>query len=171
MSKRKFLATKISPTVMIGNRMELSTRNFNTTKKPPRKSVDCEARFKRYVTDDNSDASLEEDYLGNQCEDITGLTSADISSPEYTILLKKGDKINAKRFSIESTNQKLAKIAKVTQKTGTHKASFFHIKDLTICSILQEEANIFEHRSIDKLKDMKARGEITKDGFIEIESK
>jgi len=171
MSNRKFLATKISPTVMIGNRIKLSTRNFKINGKPPRKSIDCKVRFKKYVTDDNSDALLEEDYLENQCEDITGLTSADLETPKYTILVKKGDSINAKRFLIESTNQKLGKIAIVAHKTATHKATFYNIKDLTICSILQEESNIFEHRSINKLRDMKARGEITKDGFIEIEAK
>lgn len=166
MNNRKFLATKIYPTIMIGNRIKLSTRNFKINGKPPRKSIDCEARFKKYVTDDNSDALLEEDYLGNQCEDITGLISADLLTPEYTVLLKKGDKINAKRFSIESTNQKLAKIAVVAHKTATHKATFYNIKDLTICSIFQEEANIFEHKSIDKLRDMKSKEIITKDGCI-----
>ena len=54
MSTRKFLATKIYPTIMIGNRIKLSTRNFKINGKPPRKSIDCEVRFKKYVTDDSA---------------------------------------------------------------------------------------------------------------------
>lgn len=171
MTLRKIPATKICPTIMIGDDINLSTRNFKINGRPPRKSVDCKVRFKKYVTDDNSDALLEKDYTGNKCEDITGLAYTDFSLPKYTIFLKKGDSINAKRFSIESTNQKLVKIASVAHKTATHKATFYKIKDLTICSILQEEANIFENNSIDKLREMKSQEIITQDGYIEIELK
>ncbi len=169
MSNRKFPATKIYPTIMIGKDIRLSTRNFKTRGKPPKKSIDCSKRFKKYVTDDNTDAALMKDYNENKCEDITGLKYDDFTFPQYTILLKEGDKINAKRILIESSNQKLSKDASVSSKTGTHKANFYNIKDLTICSIMYEELNIFKNQNIDRLREMKQEELITPDGYLVIE--
>jgi hypothetical protein len=169
MSTRRYLATKISPTILIGEDIEFSTRNFKTSKKPPSKSIDCNDRFKKYVTDDNTDALLNETYTGSKCTDIIGINYDDLTLPEYTILLKKGDKINAKRIHVESINHNLEKEAKVINKTGTHKATSYNIKELTICSIKQEELNIFNNKNFDRLKALKLSGNITNDGYIEID--
>lgn len=169
MSSRKIPAIKLSPTVMVGEKITFSTRNFKENGKPPSKSINCNVKFKKYVTDDNTDAILTEDYTGNICEDILGITQADLKLPHFTILLKKDDKLNSLRMTVQSTNHKLSKEASLKNKSGRHKATYYNITDLTICSILQEERNIFNNKHFDKLSKLKADELITDDGYLIIE--
>lgn len=169
MPVRKIPATKIFPAIMIGKKITFSTRNFKPNGKPPIKSIDCNLRFKKYVTDDNTDALLTEDYNGNICEDLIGIKQADLALPDFTILIKKDDKLNAKRITVQSTNHKLSKEASLKNKSGKHKATYYNITDLTICSILQEEKNIFNSKHFDKIRKLKMDEIITDDGYLLIE--
>ena len=169
MPTRKILATKILPTVMIGEKIAFSTRNFKDNRKPPYQSIDCGVRFKKYVTDDTTDAMLMEDYNGNICEDIIEIKREDLSLPDFTLLIKKGNTLNAYRINVLSTNCKLSKEASLYNKSGRHKATSYNITDFTICSILQEEKNIFNSKNIDKLRELKFNEQITNDGYLIIE--
>ena len=169
MPKRQFPATKIIPTIMIGDDIDFSTRNFKNRGKPPFRSKDCKKLFKKYVTDDTTDAILRKDYLDNKCQDITGIDYDTLKNPEYTILVKQNDSMNAKRLEVVSSHLSLNNLEDLHNKSGRHKATSYNIKDLTICSIKEEEGNIFHSKFIDQLRILKASENITAEGYLIIE--
>ncbi len=156
MKQDKILATKIKPTLIIGEKIKISTRNIKSNKKPPKKSEDCKNIFKEYITDDTTDAILLEDYTKILCKDILESCflpeNIDDNMYKHIILQNSNDSINAKRILIYSTNKKLIKLEKVINKSHTHKASEYNIKHLTICGIEQEEDRIFKSNIIDDLR-------------------
>lgn len=63
-------ASKISPTFLMGNSLLVETRDLKFSKKPPKVSHDCNARFYEYTTKDNSTITLLETYEGKFCKDL-----------------------------------------------------------------------------------------------------
>lgn len=174
MKQKQIAATKIKPTLIIGEDIKISTRNIKSNKKPLKQSEDCSCTFKEFVTHDTTDVYLYEDYTNPVCCDIidnefldNNLCAKKKYFP-YIILKDKNAHINAKRVLVYSTNKKLLRSEKVVNKSATHKATEYKIKTLTICGILQEEKRIFESDIIDKLR--KAKMTITPDnGFYNID--
>lgn len=174
MKQSKIAATKIKPTVIIGEDIKISTRNIKSNKKPPKKSEDCGVRFKEFVTDDTTDVLLNESYTKDICEDMIDTDFLDSNNYNednfpYILLTNKNDTINAKRVLIYSSNLKLMKKEKLKNKSHRHKATEYNLKELTICGILQEEENIFQSNIIDKLRKAKQSMKPDEDGFYNID--
>jgi len=159
MQQNQIAATKIKPTLIIGNNILISTRNIKSNKKPPKKSEDCQTIFKEFITHDTTDAILLKDYRDSICMDIIENEFLDEAFDDillkYIILQDKNNSINAKRILIYSSNTKLLKLEKVVNKSHTHKATEYHVKHLTICGIEQEEDRIFQSTIIEKLRKFK----------------
>ena len=174
MKQKQIAATKIRPTLIIGEDIKISTRNIKSNKKPLKRSEDCSCTFKEFVTYDTTDVYLYEDYCKTICCDIIDnefldntLCSEKKDLP-YIILKEKDSHINAKRILVFSTNAKLLKSEKIVHKSATHKATEYKIKTLTICGILQEEKRIFESDIIDKLREAKVTI-VPSNGFYDID--
>jgi len=175
MATRKILAIKLAPTVVIGNHIFISTRNFKIKGKPPYKIDDCPKSFKEFITDDTTDVttlcSFKDDICGDLLEEhILGCDKNSLPDESSVILVNENDSINAKRVRILTTDLNLHKKFKVVNKSAKHKAIEYVAKDFTSCGIFQEEENIFKAKYFDQAKYLK-KTEIPKNGFFEIELK
>lgn len=176
MSRDKILASKVCPSLLIGDKLTISTRNIKTNKKPPKKSNHCNCVFKEFITDDTTDITLAEDYNGLICEDIifnkflitNDLFSNDVEL-KHIIKNKNNDKLNGKRVLIFSTNHKLLSLEEIINKSGRHKATEYKVTDLTLCNLLQEETNIFNSENINIFRKERLSQIPDKDGYIKLE--
>ena len=174
MKQKKISATKIKPSLIIGEDIKISTRNIKSNKKPLKKSEDCDQLFKEFITHDTTDIYLNEDYAGVICNDIISsdfLDNKDIDEKllPFIILKSENSHINAKRVLIYSTNEKLLKLEKLINKSGRHEATEYDVKSLSICGIYQEEDNIFNSNIIDNLRIAKTTIEPS-DGYYTIDA-
>ena len=174
MKQKKISATKIKPSLIIGEDIKLSTRNIKSNKKPLKRSEDCEESFKEFITHDTTDVYLNKDYTDAICHDIISsdfLDNIDVDEKllPFIILKSENSHINAKRVLIYSTNKKLLKLEKLINKSGRHEATEYDVKSLSICGIYQEEDNIFKSNIIDKLRIAKTTIE-PDNGFYKIDA-
>lgn len=177
MSQTRILASKICPSLLIGEKVLISTRNIKTNKKPPKKSTSCNCVFKEFITDNTTDVTLHEDYNGNICEEIIKneflIEDSIFAKGKLRQLIKnkKNDTLNGNRFLIFSANSKLLDLGVVVNKSGRHKASEYNLKDLTLCNLIEEDVSIFKSANIDKFRKEKLIQLPDKEGYITIEDK
>ncbi len=176
MSQTQILASKICPSLLIGDELIISTRNIKTNKKPPKKSASCNCIFKEFVTHDTTDVTLTKDYNGSICEDIISneflLENESFSNGvelKHIIKNKNKDCLNGKRVLIFSTNHKLLTLEDLINKSARHKATEYKLKELTLCNLIQEELNIFNSVNIDSFRKGKLSQVPNDNGYITIE--
>lgn len=175
MSQSKILATKISPSLLIGEKVKISTRGLKPKKTPPKKSEDCETKFWEYVAEDNTDVTLLKDYTdGNFCEDLisNSMLSTQILEQNITleniVLIKAEDTLKGTKFLIYSEEKRLKNSEKVINKTATHKAAEYQANNLTLCYLEREDSNIFRSNLIDKYRAARLTQVPDENGHIEI---
>ncbi len=175
MLQNKILAIKISPSFLIGEKLEISSRDLKPKKTPPKKSEDCDTRFYEYVAEDNTDIKLLEDYLeDNFCEDLISNSMFTLENLNQGINLeditvtKIGNVLKGTKFLIYSKDNKIKSKEKVINKSGRHKAEKYIVKDLTICYLEKEDSNIFKSSNIDLYRTARLTQKQNKDGYLEI---
>lgn len=175
MSQDKVLAAKISPSILIGRKVEISSRDFKPKKSPPKKSEDCQTKFWEYTAKDNTDITLLKDYLDtNYCEDIVSsdmLETEDLKNDvtlNDIVLSREKDTLKGTSFLIYAVENNLKNKEKLINKTGRHKATKYVANDLTICYLELEDSNIFRSGLIDKYRAAKLTQKPNENGYLKI---
>jgi hypothetical protein len=159
--KRKILAEKIKPSIIVGEKISLKTRKIGDLK-PPVKSSDCETSFYRARTDNNSEANIEKVYTGASCIDLIGQHIYVGNLPDSVNLddlIRKDldDKLSCNRADIMTTDRKVLRSLKVKNNSGRHKIQCFTLNSLTYMSIYEEDITLKNNQFIEALRELKSR--------------
>lgn len=152
-------ASKIAPTFLIGDSLQVLSRDLKPSKKPPKYSEDCESRFYEYTAKDNSKITLLSDYNGEVCNDLLDdsfLNDTDLSNDvtlQDLMLNKKNDELSGSKIVIYSTKKKLKH--EVTNLTARHKAQEVKINSLALCVLELEQTGILKSSLLPDFKKIR----------------
>lgn len=144
---KSIAANKISPTFMIGNSLDIKSRDLKYRKAPPKRSIDCDAIFYEYTAKDNSKITLLKDYTGKICEDIINnnfINQTDLRnklSLKDLVLTKKGDELSGTKLILYLTSKLNFKIINLSNR---HKAQNAKVNSLSVCFLELEQKSILE---------------------------
>lgn len=162
-------ASKVSPTFLIGNSLLLETRDLKFSKKPPKLSHNCNARFYEYIAKDNSTITLLETYEGDFCKDIINenfLSKCSLKNIELKdlIITKKDTQLSGSKIVIYTSQKKVK--TEVINLTGRHKSQRAKINCLTLCFLELEQTGILNSKLLPNFKELRLNQKPNLDGRL-----
>lgn len=162
-SLRNYVAEVIRPSVVIGEKVKIQTRNFR--KQSPRRYENCDKPFYVIHTYDNTKVEVVEE-ADEHC-----IYNKNNKKPYY-IRVEKDASISGKKFIIESTDRNISILDKYTivKLSATHKAQVQTSKSYTRCTLDRERDEIISSEMYQQLVDFKQE-QLQASGILNLETK